>query len=172
MISPLSAARQTRALLACALLCMASAVHAQQAIELATGVMRVTLDLIDSCSVSASDLSFGRVQSPSPSSQLGETSLQVRCTRGLGAEVAIEVGLGPGATMQERKMQSGSNVLIYNLYRDSSRSLIWGYAPGINTLSIVGTGVPETIPVYGAIPPGQVVPAGEYGDIVIVRVFF
>ena len=69
-------------------------------------------------------------------------------------------------------MASGTNALNYQLYSDSGRSTIWGNTPGTDTVTGVGTGLAVDHTVFGAVPAAQVVPAGDYGDTVTVRIYY
>ena len=80
-----------------------------------------------------------------------------------------------------RQMAFGSARLNYNLYRDAARTLIWGN--GLSGTSVatasftVGPGVGNgtrtaQLPVYGRVPPQQVVGMGAYSDTIVVTVTF
>jgi spore coat protein U-like protein len=64
-------------------------------------------------------------------------------------------------------------VLSYGIFRDASRTALWGYTPGIDTVSqtlkvLTSRGVDASFTVYGRIPALQDVTPGDYTDTVQV----
>ena len=87
--------------------------------------------------------------------------------------VAMVGGTTTGATVNQRKMASGAtNTLNYQLYSDAARSTIWGNTTGTDTVTGVGTGLAQSLTVYGSIPAAQASPAGDYQDVITVTVFY
>lgn len=69
-------------------------------------------------------------------------------------------------------MKAGSSYLSYSLYSDSGRSTVWGNTAGTGK-AYTGTGVSDTVTVYGAIAAGQNVPAStSYADVVVATITF
>ena len=124
------------------------------------------------CEVTASDLNFGTYTSQAGTPLQGTTLLRATCTPGSSYNVGLNEGTSPGATINARKMASGTNALNYQLYSDSARSTIWGNTTGTDTVTGVGTGLPVDHTVFGAVPAAQVVPAGDYADTITVRVYY
>jgi spore coat protein U-like protein len=84
-------------------------------------------------------------------------------------EASFTVSLSSGnGTIADRRMIGGAAQLSYNLYKDSSRVVIWG--DGAGGVSSIGTNV--DLPVYGRIPASQNVPANVYLDAITVTVTF
>ncbi len=133
-----------------------------------TDTFVVSATVLATCEVSANDLEFGDYDPVAAAHLDAETTLSVTCTNGTPYQVALE--LGPGATTAARRMADGSEILTYALYRDQSRTLLWGQTNGSNTLAGTGDGNPATIDVYGRVPMRQTAPAGEYEDTVTVKV--
>lgn len=72
-------------------------------------------------------------------------------------------------------MRMGSEILNYNLYRDSTRSTIWGDGTGGSqtyTRSNPPLNQNINVNVFGRIPAGQDVSAGSYGATVTATIFF
>lgn len=132
----------------------------------------VSATVVAACAVSASNLSFGNYNPTLGTPNDNQTSLLVTCTNGAGYNVGLDVGAGSGATTAERKMTHSSNTLLYTLYRDSNRTLVWGDSVGSNTLASTGTGAQQTVNVYGRIAAAQAAPAGAYSDTITVTVTF
>lgn len=124
------------------------------------------------CAVTATDLAFGAYSSQSGSAQASTTVLQATCTPGTTYNVGLNAGATTGATINQRKMASGTNTLNYQLYSDQAHSIIWGNTAGTDTVTGAGTGLAVNHTVYGSIPAGQVVPAGNYEDTIIVSIFY
>jgi spore coat protein U-like protein len=147
----------------------AAAVHAQQT---ATTTFRVSAKVQAVCAVTATDLNFGTYTSSTGTPLQGTTLLRATCTPGSTYNVGLNEGTSAGATVNQRRMVSGPQVLNYQLYSDSARSVIWGNTTGTDTVTGVGTGMAQDHTVFGAIPAAQVVPAGDYGDTITVRVYY
>jgi spore coat protein U-like protein len=144
--------------------------HAQS--QTVSTTFRVNARVQAVCEVTATDLNFGTYTSAAGSPVQGTTLLRATCTPGSTYNVGLNEGTSPGATVNQRKMASGTNALNYQLYSDSARQTIWGNTPGTNTVTGVGTGLAVDHTVFGAVPAAQVVPAGDYGDTITVRVYY
>jgi spore coat protein U-like protein len=68
-----------------------------------------------------------------------------------------------------RRMTDGTNFLSYELYQDAGRTQIWGNTDGTSS-SVTGTGSASNTNLYIKIPAGQNVPAGNYQDVVELKV--
>jgi len=124
------------------------------------------------CEVTATDLNFGTYTAQAGTPLQGTTLLRTTCTPGSTYNVGLNEGTSPGATINQRKMVSGSQVLNYQLYSDASRSTIWGNTTGTDTVTGVGTGLAVDHTVFGAVPAAQVIPAGDYTDTITVRIYY
>mgnify|MGYP001554342022 CR=1 FL=1 len=125
------------------------------------------------CSVSATPMSFGGLESiPGPAVD-SAGSVSVNCDGPASYLIRLDAGMHGNGQFVTRKMSrvQGSGFLDYNLYRDASRTLIWGDGTG-GSSSVQGSspGAVETIPLYGRINAGQNLQVGDYSDIVTVTV--
>lgn len=120
------------------------------------------------CSVSAVAVSFGSYN-PFASQPLdGTGSVSVQCD----ASTSYTIALGPGSgTFASRQMQSGANVLDYNLYTDAAYSSIWGDGSS-GTATVAGSGTSGTYTVFGEIPALQNASVGSYSDSITVTVTY
>jgi spore coat protein U-like protein len=125
-----------------------------------------------SCTVSASAVSFGtyNVFDTAPNDSTGTVTLN--CNGG-ARNVAITISKGASPTLATRFMNMGLELLLYNLYQDASRTVIWGDGGGGSQMKIVDNppnnkDMPMTI--FARIPAGQDVSAGSYRDAVTVTV--
>lgn len=94
----------------------------------------------------------------------GTGAMTVNCA--LGTNYAISFGTGGSGTYDPRQMNSGGNLLSYNLYTDNSCATIWEY----HTVNGTGTGSDQNYSIYGRIQAGQNVPVGSYSDNIIVTI--
>ncbi len=140
----------------------------------ATSGMPVRIEIIESCTVSASDLNFGAYNSSSGTAATGQSTIELSCAPRLVVEVSLDAGTTLGSNTSTRKMVSDSSVdrLGYGLYQDAGRTLRWGDRPGVDTRQVLTTGAPQQIPIYGEIPAGQRVRDGTYSDVITLTVQF
>jgi spore coat protein U-like protein len=124
------------------------------------------------CTVSTSSVNFGayNVFDTLPNDSTGTIILS--CNGG-AKNVAITISRGAAATFASRFMNKVAELLLYNLYLDASRSVIWGDGAGGSQMEIVADppnnkDVPLTI--FARIPAGQDVSAGSYSDSVSVTI--
>ena len=76
---------------------------------------------------------------------------------------------GSTDTQPVRRITDGAgNYLLYELYQDESRTIIWGNTDN-TALSLTGTGSASNVNLYIKIPAGQNVPAGNYQDTVQLK---
>lgn len=140
----------------------------------ATSNFQVQATVSASCNIAANPLTFATPYDPTVGTQVdGQTTLDVTCTSATNYTVALNEGLGAGATVTTRKMTSGANTLDYTLFREAGRTSIWGTTTPTETVAGTGTGAAQTLPVYGRILSGQTsVPAGTYTDTVTATITF
>ena len=105
----------------------------------------------------------------------GQGSVTYSC-RGVGQNtVTMDLSEGGSGAFNPRQMAKGSERLAYNLFLDAGRGTIWGNGTG-------GTGhygpvqppndTPVVVPIFGRIPAGQNVTAGNFGDSVTLTLNF
>lgn len=139
----------------------------------ASGSMTVTANVLSSCVVTSTPLTFGNYAMGTVDSNAW---ISVTCTPDISTyNVALDAGIGSGATTSARKLTTNSgSTLNYSLYRNSGRSLNWGDTQGTDTVTeLFGTVVSvatKNYTVYGRIPAGQVPGVGVYGDTVQITV--
>ena len=138
----------------------------------ASATFRVTATVVPMCEVRASDLNFGQYSAQATAQLNADTALTVMCTPQTSYDVGLTEGTSPGATVNQRKMVSGSNTLNYQLYRDSGRTQVWGNTKGTDMVAGVGTGLDQNLTVFGGVPAQQSIPAGSYADTITVRIYY
>lgn len=132
----------------------------------------VSATVLPSCVVTATPLAFGTYTSTADSLQTN--TLSVTCTVGTTYKVGLNAGQGTGATTTNRKMTGltvTTSTLNYSLYSNSGRTTNWGNQSS-DSVSGTGTGLPQSLTVYGKIPSGQNVAADTYNDTITVTVTY
>lgn len=140
-----------------------------------TGVCATT------CSLAAGNVAFGGYDVFNPVSLDSSDTLVVTCRRDGGpANSTVSIAIGPSATsgsIVNRRMQKlgGADFLSYNLFRDATRTSVWGNTAGadtfVQTITVPNNGSAQmTATIFGRIPAGQDVRMGIYSDTVIVTV--
>jgi spore coat protein U-like protein len=138
----------------------------------ASTTVAVSAAVLSSCLVTALPLAFGTYLPTQSTNTTAQTSVSVTCTNGTPYNVGLNAGIGTGATVATRKMTSGANLLSYSLYSDGGYSTVWGSTIGTNTVTGTGSGLVQTITVYGSITALQAVPAGAYTDTITVSLTY
>jgi spore coat protein U-like protein len=127
-----------------------------------------TASVTSSCSVTATNLSFGATVGLLTTPVTSQNTVNVLCT----ATTPYTLGLGPGlygTTPSARQMANGANRVTYAIYKDAGWSQVWGdLAAGASTVqSATGTGGNQAFTGYGKVP-AQITPAqGSYSDTVV-----
>lgn len=137
-------------------------------------VMPVTMEVVASCQVSASDLDFGAYRPDSPEAGRGQTVIQLTCAADLTVELLLDAGMGAAGNTRRRQMtqDSGPDRMDYDLFQDPGRRTHWGDKSGRDALELVTTGAPQVVTVYGEIPAKQRVRQGTYSDVITVQAVF
>lgn len=129
------------------------------------------------CTVSATGVAFGTYDSLAALPDDGVGSIELSCHPSVHGP---EIMLGPGSSggFAPRTMTSGAGQLAYNLYSSAARNLVWGDGGGGTMTVTLSGGVSRAGErrfvgtIYGRIPAGQTVPAGSYGDTIMITVIF
>lgn len=122
------------------------------------------------CEIDVLPLQFGAINPLHASATDSATSLTVTCEIATSYTVALDNG---GGSVADRRMQSASGVLAYNLYTDASRNLIWGDGTA-GTLTVAGSddGTSATHTIYARVPAQPQAEPGAYADAIVVTVSF
>lgn len=125
------------------------------------------------CAVSATLIDFGSRTTLS-SALNAQGNLSVTCTNALPFSIALGNGLWGSAPAARRMRLLGTTTgptIIYGLYQDAARTLIWGGSAG-QTFGSTGSGVAQVIPVYARLQPQVTPQTGTYTDTVVVTVTY
>jgi spore coat protein U-like protein len=129
-----------------------------------------TVPAYAACHISAASISFGNYDVFASTNLLGTGTVQTSGCPGSSGTATADAGVNSGGSFNPRKMKlsSGSDLLNYNLYTDSARTVIWNTSSGVIDWS--GN---TTVTFYGSIPSGQTnAGIGTYQDIVTVTINF
>lgn len=143
----------------------------------ATNSFQVTATVISSCLVSGSTLNFGGSIDPLTSAVPvdGTSALSIQCTNTTPYSVALNAGVNAtgASNFSGRAMKSGSNSLAYQLYTDAARSTVWGDGTASSTTNGgTGTGLTQSMNIYGRIPSLTGAVPGGYTDTVTITVTY
>jgi spore coat protein U-like protein len=127
--------------------------------------------IADACNVSATNISFGSIAALSAIVDATGT-ITVQCTQTTAYNVGLNAGTGAGATVTTRKMTAGTNTVDYSLYRNSSRTQVWGTTIGTDTIAGTGSGANQNLTAYGRIPVQTTPPPATYNDTITVTVTY
>jgi spore coat protein U-like protein len=123
------------------------------------------------CSVAASTLNFGSAGVLRAAID-ATGSVTVTCTNALPYTIALDGGLSGATNPTQRVMSQGLQNVTYGLYRDSPRAQPWGDSVGTNTVAGTGTGLAQTLTVYGRVPAQTTPSPGTYSDTVVVTISY
>jgi spore coat protein U-like protein len=156
-------------------------------IVLGVAMMSVAVDSVAEidCSLSTTGVAFS-IYDPSavaPNDSTGNVTVTCTYLSGGAQQVAYVASLSTGGSGSyvSRRLQSGANLLNYNLYSDATRTTVWGNGLGgtavISGSFTVGPGVgnglrQDSQTVYGRIPARQDVLDGTYTDTIVVTLQF
>lgn len=141
----------------------------------ATSTLAVTATVAASCTMTGGTLPFGSFNVMGAAVD-AQTTFTATCTAATPYVIGLNAGSGVGATTIDRKMTrtaGGTETLNYSLFSDTTRLANWGNGTTVAAGELAGTGsgVAQTITVYGRIPAGQTsVPAASYADTITATV--
>lgn len=131
----------------------------------------VTANITNSCQINAvSALNFGN-QGPLGAAVYNTATLTTQCTNGTHYSIGLNNGLNASGTVR-KLLGPNSQLLTYELYRDSNRTLRWGSTVNTDTLSVTGNGSQQVTTVYGMVPAQTTPPPGTYTDTITVNVTY
>ena len=143
---------------------------ADAAITTTTFQVRVTIAA--QCVInSAATLDFG--SNGVITANIDQTSaLSVQCTNTTPYNIGLNAGTGSGATVAVRLMTLSGATIRYSLYTTAARTTVWGNTIGTDTVTGTGTGLAQTITVYGRVPVQTTPSPGTYTDTIVATVTY
>lgn len=133
-----------------------------------TDRLTVTATVQSSCALNGGTMAFGTYLSGQTSNldAVGRINY-VNCS----GTLTFELDGGQSGDVSNRVMLSGTNQLRYQLFRNASRSAVWGMGSQAHQIQLL-VPLTGTVDVYGRIPSGQAVAPGSYSDIVNITLTF
>ena len=123
------------------------------------------------CTVSTTSVAFGTYNPNSTTALDGTGAVNLNCPSNVKQGPVISISTGNSGSYAERRMNSGANVLRYNLYTSAARTTVWGNGTS-GTARVTAPIRQSSTPVHGRISAGQNVRAGTYTDTLTVTVTF
>lgn len=132
----------------------------------------VSATVINNCAIGATNLSFGTAGLIGAGINAAG-SLSVTCTNGDAWRVSLNGGGSGNVAARVMQRQGGGGAVGYQLYADSARTLSWGDGTGGTTrVTGTGTGLAQTINVYGQVPAQSTPMPGNYSDTITATIEF
>lgn len=155
-----------RGMLMAALLAAAAAMPARAATD--TDQLTVSATVSSSCSLNGGTLNFGQyITGQTTDLDVTGSINYVNCS----GELSLALDGGGSGSVSARQMRSGSSRLNYQIYRNPTRTAVWG--TGGDALGVILINPQSgSVSVYGRVPRGQAVPDGVYGDVVNITLTF
>ncbi len=128
------------------------------AVSTVTTTFLVQVTLTASCAVSANTLNFGSSVGLLTTAVTGSSTLSVTCSNTTPYNVGLDAGTVSGSTVAARLMAGTTagntgTTLQFQLCSDGvSCATTWGNVIGTNTVTGTGSGVAQTLTVYGKVP--------------------
>jgi spore coat protein U-like protein len=133
-----------------------------------TDTLNVTATVRSGCALSGGSLDFGQyVSGQATDLDVTGTIAYTNCS----GTLSFALDGGGSASITARQMRSGTNRLNYQIYRNATRSAIWGTGSDAQGVTLLTT-QSGTVTVYGRIPKSQTVPDGTYTDTVNITLTF
>jgi spore coat protein U-like protein len=151
-----------RKLLLAALVASAfTAANAMAATKFADFTVKITL--ANSCNITADDLDFGTNAGLTADIDVN-SAVHVTCTGANPVSVSFNAGSGTGSTIAARAMNSGANVVGYNIYTTAARATPLGTTAGTDTIDFTSTGggTTDDKTISGRVPAQAAKPNGTY----------
>ncbi|WP_372015131.1 Csu type fimbrial protein [Pseudoxanthomonas sp. 10H] len=131
----------------------------------------VSATFANTCYIStATDLDFGSVVNLA-SARDQTSTISVRCPAGTNYRIGLNYGVNSTGGTVRRLLGPGGNYLTYLLYRNSSRSQLWGNATS-NDVTQTGDNTVQNFTVYGRVPAQAIGAPGAYSDTVTVTLTY
>lgn len=134
----------------------------------------VSANVVKSCLVSADPLDFGTVDGIASSTNIDSTTtIRVVCSKPTAYNVLLIPLNGDTGGSSAMKGQTAGNTdtVPYRLYSNAARSVAWGSLAD-NDVSGTGTGLTQSLTVYGRVPGLPNVQPDSYKDVVTVNVTY
>jgi spore coat protein U-like protein len=140
--------------------------------------VEISATVVSSCSITALPVAFGNYDALSATPKDATGSVDVACSVGSLPKIWLDQGLhadtGSTADAPVRRMINGlTNFLSYQLYQETTHTLVWGGTDLTSPAAIPATGLTAvTSTIYGRVSVNQTSTVGSYSDTVVATVNF
>ena len=117
----------------------------------------VSITLENDCAIAFNDVDHGTATDLTSASDDATGTGTITCTFADSYDIDFNVGTG-GGTFGSRTLDSGTDTLTFNLYRDAAHTQVLGDgSPGTVLLSGTSTGgsTPDALTIYSSVDSGQ-----------------
>ncbi|MGJ8670840.1 MAG: Csu type fimbrial protein [Oceanococcus sp.] len=137
-----------------------------------TSTFTVTMTVLSTCVAASTPLEFGTTAGEINNPVDATTSVAVTCTSGTPYALGLSAGSGDGADYATRLLTNTSDATTasYSLFTDETYSTVWNDTD--QTVTGLGDGEAQSIPVYGRVFAPQTVAQGVYTDTIVATVTF
>lgn len=145
-----------------------STIHSTNA-GTSTGVFNVVARVQSGCAVdSVNSLDFGDITLTPGQDIDAQGAINFNSCSGT---LQFSIDGGQSGNTSDRSMKNGGNLLRYQLYRNPTRTSIWGQGTDAREIVLLTPGS-GSVTVYGRISRGQEVPNGIYTDTLAITLSF
>jgi spore coat protein U-like protein len=133
----------------------------------------ITATVVNNCNITTTPLSFGS-NTLLNTAVTSTGTISVQCTNGDAYEVALDGGTTAGSVSGRQMVGATSGGKVsYQLYTDSAHATPWGDGTGSTSMATgTGSGVAQSLTVYGRVPVQAVPIPDTYSDTVKATVYF
>lgn len=136
----------------------------------ATQAMPVSVQVVTSCSVSATPMAFSGVLAFLDRD--ATSTVQLNCSPNTAFRVDLDNGLNALGSNRRVRNLTSATFLDYEVYRDAARTSRWGANPASNVAGNSGPSGVATLTAYGRLQGGAGIFLGQYTDTLTVTVSF
>lgn len=135
-----------------------------------TGQFSVNASVTSGCALNGGTLNFGEYTAGQPTDldAVGQIDF-ANCAGELTFE--LDGGTSGSGDVSKRQMVSGTKKLGYQIYRNASRTDVWGMGPAGHKISLPAAQNGK-LQLYGRIPRGLNVQPGSYADTISITLTF
>ncbi|WP_232343216.1 spore coat U domain-containing protein [Burkholderia pseudomallei] len=128
--------------------------------------------VVNDCFINATNVAFGST-GVIQGALTATGTISAQCTNGDAFRIALNGGASGNVAARAMQRTGGGGAVNYQLYLDAAHSTIWGDGTaGTSTATGTGSGLSQSLTVYGQVP-AQTTPApGTYSDTITATITF
>jgi len=118
------------------------------------------------------ELNFGSISGLITANNDQTSTIGMTCTGRTAWTVGLNNGLNPSGIVRRMRLGATTSYVNYELFRETGRTNRWGNTIGTNTVPGTGTGIAQSLTVFGRVPAPQAAAAGSYSDTITVTITY